>query len=183
MIAKTWIPGTNDRLDKLFDHLRECQYQNHSHRLWKNYSKENIEKWSGSIAYTICFDDNQAPELCSTISSRNCWPEKVFRILNRTWKINNKQKMMLKISQAMGMTTLSQIQWLKENTDFKCYFISRQTDNWMKWVATNYKKQFDLEFKIADNKYLTCQNELDESCWQHIIYYGDEAVLKDWKNK
>lgn len=183
MKAETWIPGNNQKLDKLFDSLRQQQYENRSHRLWKNYSKDEIEKWSGSIAYTISFDQNGQPELCSTVSYRNCWPMGAFRILNRTWKVKNKKQIMPEISQAMGAATLSQIAWLKENIDFKFYFISRQSDNWMEWVSNNFKRQFNLDFKIAENKYLTCPNEYDDTCWQKIIYNGDPEVLTQWKQK
>jgi hypothetical protein len=183
MKSVTWKPGENKELDNLFDKLREQQYQNRNHRLWKNYSKDEIEKWSGLIAYTISFDYNDQPELCSTISKRNCWPDNACRILNRTWKVSNKKQIMPEISQAMGKATLSQISWLKENTDYQFYFISRQTNNWMEWVTKNFKRQFDLNFKIAKNKYLTCSNEHDDSCWQSIIYIGDDSVLKIWKKR
>lgn len=182
MYTVTWRPGTNQYLDSLFDHLREIQYNDTSHRLWENYSKESFS-YAGIIAYTICFNDDDTPEMCSSISQRDCWPLGAYRILNRTWKHSNKKQMMKEISLAMGETTLSQIQWLKENADYQLLFISRQTDNWMKWVSKNFKKQFNLDFTIATNKYLTCPNECDDSCWQHIIYQGSVDVLSSWKHK
>lgn len=178
----TWAPGTNLEMDKLYDTLREQQYQDTSHRLHENYSKDSFA-FAGIIAYTICFNDNNIPEICSSISNRPCWPDTACRILNRTWKTNNKQVRMKEISQAMGHTSIDQINWVKKNTNFNLYFISRQTDNWMNWVATNFKRQFNLNFNIATNKYLTCPNECDETCWQHIIYNGDEEILKIWKSK
>ena len=178
----TWIPNSNKELDEIFNGLREKQFRDQSHRLYKNYSQESFAD-AGIIAYTIHFNNNGDAEMCSSISNRNCWPKKAFRILNRTWKTNNKQPIMKEISQAMGQTTLSQISWLQSNIDLKLYFISRQTENWMYWVTRNFKRQFNLDFKIAENKYLTCPNECDDSCWQNIIYNGDTEILKSWKNK
>jgi len=182
MYTVTWRPGANNYLDQLFDNLREQQYNDRSHRLWENYSKKSFD-YAGIVAYTICFDDNNNPEMCSSISLRECWPNNSYRILNRTWKHTNKKQIMKEISLAMGETTLSQIRWLKDNTEYELFFISRQTDNWMKWVSKNFKKQFNLDFKIATNKYLTCPNECDETCWQHIIYQGNIDALRSWKSK
>jgi len=44
MRTETWAKGTSSKLDKLFDDLREQQYQNREHRLWKNYSKESFDR-------------------------------------------------------------------------------------------------------------------------------------------
>jgi hypothetical protein len=182
MHTVTWKPGSNPFLDSLFDELREKQYKDRSHRLWENYSKTSFE-YAGIVAYTICFDDNNMPEMCSSISNRDCWPDCSYRILNRTWKHSNKKPIMKQISAAMGEATLSQIAWLKENTNCNLYFISRQTDNWMTWVTRNFKRQFNLDFTIAKNKYLTCPNECDDTCWQHIIYNGPDEILNSWKSR
>jgi hypothetical protein len=182
MKTKTWVPGSNKKLDTLFNRLREEQYQNKNHRLWQNYS---VEYWNdaGIVANTICFNDNNEPEICSTISNRSCWPKSAYRILNRTWKYSNKKSMMTEISQAMGSTTISQINWLTDNTDCKLYFISRQSDNWTEWVQNNFKRQFNLDFKIGAHKYLTCPNECDNTCWQPILYCGNEEQLTQWKHR
>lgn len=177
----TWSIGSDSKLDNLFNNLREHQYQDKSHRLWQNYSKESFE-YAGIIACTINFNDQQEPEMCSTISSRPCWPKNVYRILNRAWKHTNRTKTRIEISQGMGDSVISQIEWLKENTDYKMYFISRQTDNWMQWVSKKFDTQFGLKFSIAENKYLTCPNKSDNSCWQHIIYNGKKYLLKTWEN-
>jgi len=182
MRVETWVPGSNPELDFIFDKLREDQFQDNSHRLHKNYSRGAFEH-AGIVANTICFNNNNEPEMCSTISSRDCWPTNAYRILNRTWKTSNKKQIMPEISQAMGFTTVNQIKWLNTNTTHQLYFISRQTDNWMTWVVNNFAKQFNLEFKIAKNKYLTCPNECDDTCWQHIIYNGNHDILKIWKSK
>ena len=182
MEAHTWVPGSDKKLDKLFDQLREEQYQNKKHRLWQNYSPEYWND-AGIVANTICFNDNDVPEICSTISSRSCWPDSVYRILNRTWKHSNKKSMMSEISQAMGLATISQINWLSNNTDCKLYFISRQSDNWAEWVRDNFKRQFNLDFQIGPYKYLTCPNECDSTCWQSILYSGNDEQLTQWKHR
>jgi hypothetical protein len=28
-----------------------------------------------------------------------------------------------------------------------------------------------------------CPNECDDTCWQRIIYAGDESLLEQWKRK
>lgn len=174
----TWIPGSNNDLDNLYDSLREKQYNNKTHRLWKNYSKEQVHEAS---AFTIHFNNNDEPEVCSSIVKRNCWPDHTYRIMNRTWKQLNKKIRLKEISQSMGEIVKSQILWLEEHTDCKLYFISRQTDNWMDWAVENFYRQFNLKFTIGEHKYLTCTNEFDNSCWQHIIYSGDLQILNSWK--
>lgn len=183
MKTVTWVPGTNKEMDDLFDDLREMQHQDRSHRLWKNYSKKEFYI-NPSEAYTIFFDENNEPELCSSILYRSCWPADYYRILNRAWKPKNNRKVFLRrISDCMGETAKNQIKWLEENRNPKLIFISRQTDNWNDWVTKNFKEQFGLDFKNAENKYLTCPNECDENCWQKIIYLGDANLLEIWKHK
>ena len=182
MKTVTWVPGTNKEMDDLFDQLREDQFQDKSHRLWKNYSKEEFYYISAD-AYTIFFDDQGLPELCSSILYRSCWPINFYRILNRAWKPNNRKTFLRKISDCMGESAKDQINWLKENRNPEVIFVSRQTDNWNDWVVKNFKEQFNLDFKSNENKYLTCPNECDENCWQKIIYIGNEESLKSWKHK
>jgi hypothetical protein len=172
------MPGTDVELDQLFDDLREQQYQDHSHRLWKNYSKENF---NNAVALTICFNDLGVPEMCSSISSKDCWPTGAYRILNRLWKHSNKIAYPRVMSPSFGSSAQSQIDWLKDNTAYQLYFISRQTDNWEQWCIANFLDRFRLSFKTDNYKYLTCPNECDDTCWQKIIYNGNEAILSQWK--
>jgi hypothetical protein len=172
------VPGTDVALDQLFDNLREQQYQDRSHRLWKNYSKENF---NSVVALTICFNDLGEPEMCSSISSRESWPSGAYRILNRLWKHSNKIAYPRVMSDSFGSSAQSQIDWLKNNADCQLYFISRQTDNWEQWCINNFLDRFNLEFKTDNYKYLTCSNECDDTCWQKIIYNGNESILSQWK--
>lgn len=180
MRAETWAVGTCLELDTLFDNLRENQYQDRSHRLWKNYSKENF---NNVIALTICFDKNETPEMCSSISLKSCWPKNTYRILNRLWKASNKIAYPRSMSASFGVSAQSQIDWLQNNTDYQMHFISRQTDNWEQWCITNFQDKFGLKFKTDNYKYLTCPNECDSTCWQNIIYNGDEEILSQWKKR
>ncbi len=175
----TWKPGTNKELDDIFDRERSIQFQS-DHRLAKNYS-DDFYKFS--VAFTIAFNDQQEPEICSSIARRACWPLGVYRIMNRLWKTENHRVAHSKfISEAMAGNARSQIDWLKNNADCKLLFISREKSNWMQWVSDKFLSQYDIKFEIAKNKYLTCPNELDSSCWQNIIYIGDHTYLDHWKS-
>lgn len=177
----TWVPGTNSELDELYDHLRDLQYKNKSHRLWKNYSPEQFKD---AVAFTIHWDSDNEPELCSSISSRPCWPNNAYRILNRMWKVNEKKKQILKrVSDCVGLSAISQLEWLNNNTNFELAFCSRQTSNWEQWTIANFQEHFNLEFNTDKYQYLTCSNECDDTCWQKIIYSGNSELLSSWKRR
>lgn len=177
----TWAPGSNKELDEIFDHYRILQFEDKNHKLAKNYS---ADFYKFSVAFTIAFNDEDEPEICSSIAKRDCWPNGAYRILNRLWKTKNHRIIHSKfISQAMAENAISQIAWLKENTKCSLYFISRESPHWMKWVSTKFSEQYYINFTIADNKYLTCPNECDDSCWQRIIYIGDSSLLDTWKSR
>lgn len=183
MKAITWEPGTNQELDELFDRLREERYQDREHRLWKNYSRESLID-SGAVALTIGFNEKDEPEVCASIANRSCWPKQAYRIGNRTWKVTNKLQMLREITPSMGELALSQLDWLDKNTDYRLCFISRQTgSDWTNWMIGHLKRQYNLDFKTNDHKYLTCPNECDDTCWQHIIYKGDESLFEQWKKR
>ena len=175
----TWSPGSDIKLDNLFEDLRIKQYNDKSHRYYKNYNKEAFNQ---AIAFTICWDDHQEPEMCSSIASRNCWPGGAYRILNRLWKANNKIVFPRRMSPSFAESAKSQIEWLKNNVDIKLYFISRQTNNWEDWVMKNFNS-YGIEFETDKYKYLTCPNEEDYTCWQKIIYNGDHKILSQWKRQ
>lgn len=179
MHATTWAPGTNNELDQLFDELRERQYQDHTHRLWENYSKEKMGK---SIALTIVFEDDNTPLVCGTIASRSWWPVNTYRIYNRMWKPNQRKEFLRRVTPSVGMLGVSQVNWLKENTTCDLYFISRETDNWQEWMIKHFL-EYGLEFKTDKYKYLTCSKEILDSCWQHIIYNGNDRILAEWKHR
>jgi hypothetical protein len=180
MEAITWVPGTDQEFDQLFNVLRIQQYNDKSHRLWKNYGPDAFEN---ATALTITFNDENQPEICSSIITRPCWPNNVYRILNRTWKQVNRLTRIPGLSPAFGATTLHQIEWLKENTEHEMFFISRGSEMWANWMVNKFKIQYNLEFKTDHYKYLTCPNECDDTCWQTMIYIGNSELLSQWKRR
>lgn len=176
----TWRPGTDPKLDSLFDDLREQHYQDRTHRLWKNYHRDAFKEVS---ALTICFDDKGIPEMCSSILVRDCWPAGAVRVLNRLWKSNNKINYPRTMSASWGLSAQSQFEWMKENLDHDLCFISRQSNNWQDFTRQEFARQFKIHWSSDNFRYLTCSNEDDESCWQHILYLGNEKLLEKWKRK
>jgi uncharacterized membrane protein len=179
MRTVTWTPGTDSALDQLFDQLREQQHQDRTHRYWANYAADSFKF---AVALTICFNDDNQPEVCSSIASRDCWPMDAYRIHNRLWKHANKIAFPRMMSDSIGQVAQSQISWLEQNTNYKMYFISRQTDNWEDWSIKNFQR-FGIDFVAGTSKYLTCPNECDDSCWQRIIYNGNVELLDLWKQR
>lgn len=180
MHAVTWAPGTNIEHDRLFNNLREQQYQRKTHRLWQNYSERMI---ADCIACTICFGANGEPEMCSSIAVKSCWPNGAYRILNRLWKHSNKIPYPRVMSPSFAESARSQIEWLREHTDCKLFFISRQTDNWEQWVIENFRDVYSIHFSTDGYKYLTCSDQCDDACWQKIIFNGSKELLQQWKRR
>ncbi len=179
MTAITWAPGSDKDLDQLFNKLREDQYNDRTHNLWKNYSPEYFVD---IVAYTIYFDKEDTPVLCSSISNRSCWPRDAYRILNRTWKPYERLSWPKGVGSNFGETIQSQKEWLEITTDSKLHFVSRQKQGWQDWCIKSFKKH-GHEFKKNNKHYLTCPNECDDTCWQLIIYNGDDNLLEQWKSR
>jgi len=179
MQTETWRFGTNKELDQLFESLRETQYQNKKHHLWKNYS---VDAFKECDAVSITFS-NSTPFFCSSILKRDCWPDQTYRILNRLWKPTTRLKSLKRISPELGSMLHSQLNWLQANTNYKLAFISREKDNWQQWTVNNFIEHFGLNFNMDNYNYLTCNNVDNNSCWQKIIYYGNPSVLIDWTKR
>lgn len=178
--VKTWVKGSDKKLDKLFDSLREKQYNNTLDKLHKNYS---IENFTNCLAYSICFEFDK-PIMCASISHKSCWPKNTYRILNRLWKPDDVRiKFPRQMSPSFGLIALDQINWIKSNLDYDCIFISRQTKNWQNFVISEFQRQYNFSWNTNNNKYLTCENETNDDCWQNIIYVGNDKVLKKWKHR
>ena len=180
MHCEIWVPGTRTDLDALFDHLRKQRYRDTDHPLWKNYAKEEFSKCT---ILSIVFDSKGNPEFCSSVIQRDCWPKDAYRLINRVWKINPTPGPIKQLKPSGGVMLHSQIEWLKQHTDCRLVFVSRKGPLWQRFAINQYKKYFDLEFKTDAYKYCTCETPNDESCWQHIIYQGDESVLANWTKK
>jgi len=180
MYARSWVPGTDKNLDNLFDTLREKRFVDSSHRLHKNYDKNHFKNVS---LLTISFDENNNPKYCSSVIARDCWPKNVYRILNRLWKIDLQSGPLQNLAEEGRIMMYSQIKWLFDSTDCKLYFVSREGNYWQKFVVDEYKNRYKLDFSYDDYKYQTCTTPNDNSCWQKIIYRGDESLLQYWNKK
>lgn len=177
--VETWVPGSNQMFDELFEKLREDFYKADNHILCKNYVKEHFEKCS---ALSIAFK-NDNPIFCSSILNRSVWPSSVYRIGNRFWRVGDEHHILQRISPGVGEMLKSQIDWLKDNSNYKLVFVSRQYDNWQEFMVQDFKKNFQIDFEYDNYKYCTCETPNDTSCWQKIIYYGDSSVLESWSRK
>jgi hypothetical protein len=182
MYIKIWIPGTDAELDKLFEQLRIQQHSDITHPLYKNYSAQDFKSCS---ALSITFD-NDMPIVVGSILARPCWPKNAYRILNRFWKVHEHRLPHLDRYHGMSVfskTVEAHVNYAEKELNADLVFISRQHDNWQSFTKKILTDKVNVEFKYNDNKYLTCSNEDDDTCWQKILYRGNEDLLKDWKNK
>jgi hypothetical protein len=194
MHAVTWKPGTDSLYDPLFDHLRERHYRKTDHPLWKNYGKEHFEKECAALS--IAFGDHGMPVFCASILGRDCWPPDTYRIINRYFATGfwdpasappdhenydpNALYPVPSMSKENGALALSQMNWLKENTDYKMAFMSRENRYWQKWTIEQFRNHTGLEFKYNGNRYQVCAAPSDDSCFQRIIYQGPDELLEQW---
>jgi hypothetical protein len=182
MYTEIWIPGTDAELDKLFEQLRTQQHSDTAHPLYRNYIAEAFKECS---ALSITFE-NDKPIVVSSILARDCWPKNTYRILNRFWKVHEHR--LPHLDRNHGMTVFSktvrtQLNYAEKELGADLIFMSRQHDNWQKFTKKILTEKVGIEFKYNDHKYLTCGNEQDDTCWQKILYRGNETLLTDWKNK
>lgn len=177
--VETWVPGSNEKLDNLFETHREKFYTSNTHVLCKNYTKEHFKKCS---ALSIAFENN-LPIFCSSILNRSVWPKEVFRIGNRFWRTGNSHYLLQKLSPGVGEMMLSQLDWLNKNTNYELAFISRQYDNWQNFMIQQFKNRYQINFETDTYKYQTCETPNDDTCWQQIIYVGNSKILSSWNRK
>jgi len=174
----TWTCDTD--LDSVYEDLRSRHYTNASHRLYKNYGPEHVAELS---AKSIYWGADGSPKIVCSILGRNCWPARTYRILNRLWKPKLNSGNAFSIDKGFALLIKDQYQWcLDHGAD--AVFMSRQTESrWQQWATKFFTEMTGLEFHIPQEKFLTCSNELDESCWQRIIFLGNSAVLNNWKHR
>jgi hypothetical protein len=193
MHAVTWRPGTDVLNDSLFDHLREKHYRKTDHPLWKNYARDHF--YNECLALSMVFGDHGLPVFCASILGRDCWPADTYRIVNRYFATGLWCPTKLPVNfnlpeEAVGpVKTMakenggivqSQIDWLKENTNYKMFFMSRENNYWQKWTADQFNEQIGVKFKYNNNYYQVCNNPSDSSCFQRIIYNGPDELLEQW---
>jgi hypothetical protein len=173
----TWV--TDFTLDESYESLREEQYSK-THRLSKNYSKHHVSEIS---AKSIYYGSDGQPKIVCSILHRPCWPDGVYRILNRLWKPDMNTGPTFGIDEGFGELIKSQAAWCFEN-GAKGVFMSRETKpHWQSWAQPIFVEQTGIEFYAPTQKFLTCNNECDDSCWQYILYYGDNSLLNTWKQR
>jgi hypothetical protein len=80
-------------------------------------------------------------------------------------------------------TVEAHVNYAEQQLNAEIVFISRQYNNWQAFTKKILTEKVGIEFKYNDHKYLTCGNEQDDTCWQKILYRGNETLLTDWKNK
>jgi hypothetical protein len=182
MYTKIWIPGTDIELDRLFEELRQNQHNDVTHPLYNNYSAKAFEECS---ALSITFDNDQ-PIVVGSILTRSCWPKNAYRIVNRFWKVHEHR--LPHLDRNHGMTVFSKtveahVNYTKQHLNAEIIFISRQYNNWQKFVVKQIKLHTGLEFEYDSYKYLTCSNLDDCSCWQPIMYLGNTKLLNQWSRK
>lgn len=166
-------------LDDLYESLREEQH-NKTHRLSKNYSKHHVTEIS---AKSIYWGSDGKPKIVCSILHRTCWPNGLYRILNRLWKPEMNTGPVFGIDEGFGELIKSQSEWCYNN-GAKGIFMSRETKpNWQSWAQPIFVEQTGIEFYAPIQKFLTCNNECDDSCWQYILYHGDNSLLNTWKQR
>jgi hypothetical protein len=174
----TWISDYN--LDNVYEYYRQLQFENTQHRLYKNYSKDHVGELS---AKSIYWGDDGEPKIICSILSRPCWPTNTYRILNRLWKPKLNSGPVFDIDKGFGMLIQDQLDWCNKNCA-NAVFMSRQTDGkWQQWASNILTTMTGIKFYLPSEKFLTCNNESDQSCWQKIIFYGDINVLNNWSQK
>jgi len=176
--AITWT--VDPVLDAIYEDLRKKHYVNVGHRLYKNYSNNHVNEVS---AKTIYWGHSGEPEIVCSILARPCWPENTYRILNRLWKPKMLTGPIFDISEGFAKVLEDQLNWCQLR-NAAGVFMSREGDgNWQQWAGERLSAMTNLEFAMPEEKFLTCNNEQDTSCWQRILYHGDETVLENWSKQ
>jgi len=166
-------------LDSIYETLRIKQY-NKNHRLSNNYSKDHTIE---VVAKSIYWGEDSVPKIVSSVLHRSCWPNNVFRILNRLWKTELNSGPTFNIDKGFGLMIENQIEWCLENGAPGMFMSRQSTSNWQSWAQPIFIQQTGIEFVAPPEKFLTCDNEANLDCWQHILYYGDLPLLNTWKRK
>lgn len=175
--AITWVKDKS--LDDLYESLR-AEHVNTNHRLNKNYSRDHVQEVS---AKSIYWGADGNPKIVASILTRPCWPGNVYRILNRLWKTEMNTGSVFEIDPGFGKLIESQTDWCLENGAHGVFMSRQNNTSWQAWAQPIFIKQTGIEFISPSNRFLTCDNELDNTCWQQILYYGDTDLLNTWKKR
>jgi hypothetical protein len=175
--AITWVE--NKKLDALYESLREKHYS-FNHKLKENYSETHSRE---VIAKSIYWGTDGQPKIVCSILRRDCWPNNVYRILNRLWKTDINTGPIFDIDRGFGILIENQVEWCLENGAHGMFMSRQGNSKWQSWSLPIFKEQTDIEFIAPPQHFLTCDNETDSSCWQQILFYGDNNLLNTWKQR
>jgi hypothetical protein len=174
----TWT--VDPSMDSIYEMLRASHHLNQSHRLSSNYGPEHVKELS---AKSIYWDADAGPRIVSSVLARRCWPDGVYRILNRLWKPRMNTGSPFGIDPGFGKMVIDQLSFCRSR-GAKAVFMSRQTDGgWQKWASNGLQEMTGLTFHSSEDLFLTCENEDDDSCWQRILLCGPIESLDLWKRK
>jgi hypothetical protein len=82
-----------------------------------------------------------------------------------------------------GNVIEAQLNYCYQHLNAELVFMSRQYNNWQKFAQDILMKHINILFEYDSQSYLTCNNINDDTCWQKIMYHGNQSLLKDWRNK
>lgn len=177
-VVTTWV--TDSVLDRIYEDLRQQHYNRKNLRLYKNYSPDHVREVS---ARSIYWNEEGKPSIVCSILSRSCWPAGTYRILNRLWKPEMNSGPIRGINIGFAKLAIDQTKWCMERGG-KTVFMSRQMDGWAKWALPYFNQTTGLEFELPQGRYLTCDDEENDDCWQKILIHGDVSLaLNTWKSK
>lgn len=165
----------NDPMAELFEEyrLKELEF---NHSLVENYQNDNFQL-TEQEQLTMYFE-NGVPTMFSTIFRRSWWLPGCYRVLNRVWKIPRTKEFNKKVYEGTYASTISQVEWCKQQPGFRAAIITRQNNNRilraMEAELANRGYPFDNNHKLW-----ICQGERS-TCYQHASIYGDLTILEEW---
>ena len=181
--------------------LEEYGYENFRNELIrlgkenKLYDKRNIE-WFDILPDTFfdyeewffLFDDDK-PVAFSTIQKYN---EGTYRLLTRTYIYRDYRRFTNPKVDTFHSPTMRllpyQLDYIK---GYESAFVSMQSLSRRKAIerfAIKMKYRTELDWNLAPNMMLTCDQDYGKDCWQSIIYNGkkpdlQEMTIGEWKDK
>lgn len=153
--------------------LKELEY---NHTLVENYTADNFVL-AEQEQLTIYFEDG-VPKMFSTIYRRPWWLPGCYRVLNRVWKIPRTTEFNKKIYEGTYLSTISQIEWCKQQPNFRAALMTRQGNNRIlrameqELTARGYPFNNDHMLWICKGERAVCQ--------QYAAIYGDISIIEDW---
>lgn len=161
----------------IFEHYKKIQ-SNLPSKLALNYSDERFNLDEQEILTYFKKSPTQDPTIFSTVYRREWWPEGSYRILNRTWQYPRVTVVQKTINDGLYEMVSEQISWCKKQPNFRIAIITRNKNKRLFFKMIKDLKKINLDFFIGENIWVCEGTALD--CYQHVLYYGDKSVLKEW---